>query len=308
MRGVRQHGQRETQKPIGAEFEQHARQYHATRGRGLHVRVRQPRMERKHRHFHGKRGEEGPEQPGLQPGRILGVTQREDVEGVFPGVEIEHDNRHQQQDAAGQGIQEKLDGRVYAVGSAPDPDQQVHGDQHGFPEDVEQHEVQRDEHAECGGFHDEQADHEFSDARPDRGPGHQDAERRQQGGQQHQGQADPVHAHRVVDGGRCNPLMRFHELHGSRGFIEQDPRHERDQEHQRRNPQSHPFGQGFFDQQNRRHAQHGQKDDQGQPWESAGRHVDQEPFISGRHGRPGPRHARGTARGPSPTISGTRSG
>ena len=287
MCGVRQHGQREAQEPVGAQFQQHARQHHAARGRGLHVRVGQPRMERKHGHFHGKRGKEGPEQPGLQPGRILGIAQREDIERFFPCVKIEHDNGHEQQDAPGQGIQEKLDGRVHAIGAAPNPDQQIHGNQHGFPEHVEQHEVQRDEHAQRGGFHHEQADHEFPDARLDRGPGYQDAERRQQGGQQHQGQADPIHAHCVVDGGRRNPLVHFHELHGRRGFIEQDPERQRDQEHQRRDPQGHPLGQSFFDQQDRRHAQQGQEDDQGQPWKSAGRHVDQDPFISGRHrGRP----------------------
>ena len=39
-------------------------------------------------------------------------------------------------------IQEELDGRVQAPRPAPDPDDEVHRDQHDLPEDVEQEEVE----------------------------------------------------------------------------------------------------------------------------------------------------------------------
>jgi hypothetical protein len=62
-------------------------------------------------------------------------------------VEKEHQDRHQQQDAARQGIEEELDRRVHPVRAAPHADDEVHGDEHGFPEHIEQDEIERREDA-----------------------------------------------------------------------------------------------------------------------------------------------------------------
>ena len=64
-------------------------------------------------------------------------------------MEVEDQNGHQHQQGAEHGEQEELDGGVNPAGRiAPDPDEQVHGDEHHFPEDVEQEEIQGDEDAD----------------------------------------------------------------------------------------------------------------------------------------------------------------
>ena len=50
--------QREADEAVAAELEQHAGEDHGARGGRLHVRVRQPRVEREHRDLDGERQEE----------------------------------------------------------------------------------------------------------------------------------------------------------------------------------------------------------------------------------------------------------
>ena len=114
-------------------------------------------------------------------------------------LEPQRDHGDQQQDGAGHGVDEELEGRVDLAGAAPHADEQGHGDQHGFPEDEEEDEIQGAEHADHGRLHDQQADHELLDARLDVAPGRQHAQRHDQGRQQDQQQADAVNADGVVD-------------------------------------------------------------------------------------------------------------
>src|SRR3989441_10413255 len=58
-------------------------------------------------------------------------------------------------------VEDELDRRVNAVGAAPDADDEVHRDQHRLPEDVEEEEVEADEHAEHPRLEDQHRDHEF---------------------------------------------------------------------------------------------------------------------------------------------------
>src|SRR5690606_29944933 len=57
------------------------------------------------------------------------------------------DEGDQGQQGPHQGVQEELERRVHAIGSAPYTDDQVHGYEGGFEEDIKQHAVQRGEHA-----------------------------------------------------------------------------------------------------------------------------------------------------------------
>ena len=66
---------------------------------------------------------------------------------VDVGAEIEGDHRQQHQHAAEECIQEKLDGCILTPRTTPDADEEVHREEHHFPEDVEQEEVQRHEDA-----------------------------------------------------------------------------------------------------------------------------------------------------------------
>src|ERR1019366_472182 len=63
-------------------------------------------------------------------------------------MEVQKQNAQQHQHRASQGVEEELNGGVELARAAPDPNQQVHGNQHRFPEDEEQEEIQRHEDAE----------------------------------------------------------------------------------------------------------------------------------------------------------------
>ena len=83
----------------------------------------------------------------------------------------------QEQGRTRQGVQEELERGVPAIVSAPDCDEQIHGDEHGFPEHVEQDQIQCTEHAEHRRGHEQQAEVEFLLAFADVGPGTHDAQR-----------------------------------------------------------------------------------------------------------------------------------
>ena len=73
-------------------------------------------------------------------------------------VEVEGQDAEQHQHRADQGVKEELDRRVELPRPAPDADQEVHRDQHHFPEDVEQEEVERHEDADHAGLQQQQQD------------------------------------------------------------------------------------------------------------------------------------------------------
>ena len=145
----RRYGQGKPDKAIGAHLEQHARKDDRARGRGFYVGVGQPGMEREHGHLDGEGGGEGQEDPVLQVVGHAGplALQVEYVQGLGLELRYSGDDGHQHQERAGQGVEEELDGCVDSVGRAPDADQEGHGHEHYFPEDVEDEEVERDEHA-----------------------------------------------------------------------------------------------------------------------------------------------------------------
>jgi hypothetical protein len=94
------------------------------------------------------------------------------------------------------GVEEEFIGRVDPVGAAPDADDQVHRDQPGLEEDVEEVEILRAEDADHQRFHQQEIGHEFGHAALDRGPRGGDADRHQEGGEHDQHQGDAVYAER----------------------------------------------------------------------------------------------------------------
>ena len=144
--------------------------------------IGQPGVEGKHRDLDGKGKEEGEEKhcgDGRSVSRIgidfrRGLIQSREAEGIDSGqnvvVEIQEQNAQQHQYRAGQGVEEELDGRVKFARAAPDADQQVHRNQHSFPEDEEEEEIERHEDAEHAGLQDQEPDVVFLDAVLDGGP------------------------------------------------------------------------------------------------------------------------------------------
>ena len=151
-------------------------------------------------------------------------------------VEIEHQNGDQHQHAADQREEEELDRRVFAPRSAPDADQEIHRQQHDFPEDVEQEEIECQKDAHHARFQQQEQDavglHMLVDL-PTRGH-RQHAEN---GRQDDQRKADAVEAHHVVDVERRDPVDREEVLHLGDAALEigaEPPTEERDRSAQAR--------------------------------------------------------------------------
>ena len=155
----------------------------------------------------------------LREGRIGHLRQPgplDDVEGVLlrpiapaleqAGVagEVEHQQGDQHEHAAHEREEEELDRRVFPPRPAPDADEKVHRQEHHFPEDVEEEEVQRHEDAQHARLQEEEEDAIGADVFLDRptGPHRQHAEERSEHDQR---QADAVQAEMVVDVEGRNP-------------------------------------------------------------------------------------------------------
>ncbi len=112
-------------------------------------------------------------------------------------IDEHRDHRDQHQHRAKEGIKEELERCIDPVLAAPDADDQEHRDQTGLEEQVEQHQIKRQEHAQHQRFQHQEGDHVFLDA----GfhiPAGGDDQRHQEGGQHHEQDRNPVDTHLVV--------------------------------------------------------------------------------------------------------------
>ena len=112
-----------------------AGQDHRAGGRRLHVRVRQPGMDRPHRELHGEAGEKGQPQPLLNFRREVVCHQLRDRRRAAGRDHVDHRDQHQHR--AEEGVEEELVAGLDAVSAAPDADDKIHRDQPAFEEDVE---------------------------------------------------------------------------------------------------------------------------------------------------------------------------
>ncbi len=69
----------------------------------------------------------------------------------------------QHEDGASECEEKKLNGGKNAARTTPDADDNVHRDQHGFEEDVENDEIRGGEHAYGHGFQEKKCDHKVAD-------------------------------------------------------------------------------------------------------------------------------------------------
>src|SRR6185436_16373826 len=86
---MRKHRDTETDEAIRADFQQNSREDYTAGRRRLHVRQRQPSMQRKQRHLNGKAREEREKYPQLQTSRQLSVGSGE-RRGQFGNRETQH--------------------------------------------------------------------------------------------------------------------------------------------------------------------------------------------------------------------------
>jgi hypothetical protein len=216
---VREQRDSEPDQPVRPELEHDAGEDHRARGRRLGVGVGEPGVEREHRDL-DREGEEEREERGQLEGRREAArrVRREgaelrEVEGADPrtGVrglvgEAGRQDRHEHEQRADEGVQDELDRRVDAVAAAPDPDDQVHRDEHDLPEDVEQEQVQREEHADQADLEDEERDHVFLDPRLDRLEAREDADPGQGRRQDDERGGQAIDAELVLDAEQRDPV------------------------------------------------------------------------------------------------------
>src|SRR2546421_1280505 len=109
-------------------------------------------------HFNGKGGGKSQEEPHLHRGIEFAAQQRGQVERIAASryqplvIIAERDDTRQHEQATHGGIQHELDGRVYSSFTAPASNQEIGGNQHQLPENIEQEEIRGEEHTDNAAF------------------------------------------------------------------------------------------------------------------------------------------------------------
>ena len=178
-------------------------------------------MNRPHGHFHGEGGKEGKPQPGLHFRRESGAAREKghDIRGA--GLPVHGNDGDQHQHGAQQGIEEELEAGVDAARAAPHADDEEHGDQARFEEDIEQHQIKGGKHADHQGFEHEKGDHVFAYAFFHM-PACQNADRHEKRSEQDEQHRDAIHTH-LIGGNAAQPFMALNELEARVVWIEVQP-------------------------------------------------------------------------------------
>src|ERR1700678_16753 len=233
--------QRETNEAVSSHLQQNARQDNGTGGWSFHVRIRQPGVERKHRHFDrkGEKEREKQQRGNRWPVRRIRVNlrrsfvERRQAEGVNPSqhvvMEIEEQDAQQHQHGTGQRIEEELDRGVKFTWTAPDADQQIHRYQHGFPENEEQEEVERNKNPQHAGLQNQKPNVIFFYAVLDGRSGRKNRDPAQQRGQHDEQERNAVDADHVTRANRGNPVVRrtLNKLEAGFEALHPEPGHQR---------------------------------------------------------------------------------
>ena len=95
---------------------------------------------------------------------------------------------------------------------APDTDEEGHGDEHDFPEEKKEEEVEREEDTNDADFEHQQHDEKFLDAFVNAVPGSDDGDGGEESRQDDEEDAEAVDAEVIVDGRRRDPMEIFLEL------------------------------------------------------------------------------------------------
>ena len=187
--------------------------------------VGQPGVHRPHRHLHGEGCEEGTEQEGLRRGGQGQLVPVGDLEGTTRLV-VQEDQRDEHQQRAQQRVQEELERGIDAARTAPHTDDDVHRDQRGFEEHVEQQAVQRREHADRQAGQDQEGAVVLVRSVFDDLPAGQHHDDGDEGRQGHKPHRDAIDTQVVEDIEALDPGRLLDELH--RGSAVVKARHHRD--------------------------------------------------------------------------------
>ena len=108
-------------------------------------------------------------------------------------------NADQHEERTDHRVQDELYRGVDPSLASPYADQEIHRDQHDFPENVKQHQVERAEHSDHARLERKETDHERFDFFRYRLPGRENGQRRQKGCQDHQEKADAVNPEMMAE-------------------------------------------------------------------------------------------------------------
>ena len=160
--------------------------------------------------------------------------------GELLRVEVQGEDAEQHHDRAGERIEEELDRGVQPPRAAPDPDEEVHRDEHHLPEHVEQEHVEGAEDAQHPRLQQQHEDVESAHAVGDRGPRGQDRDEAEERGEEHEQGADAVHREEVVDPDRGDPGRLLDELEALLSPVEPEPEGQAHQEAEEAEAVRHP--------------------------------------------------------------------
>ena len=158
-----------------------------------------------------------------------GLHQGHQVEGVQPGFCEKIDDGRQDKGAPRQQIKEKLHGRVFLLGGAPDGNQRVHGEEGYVVPEKGKEKIQRHEEPEHPGHQQEVEGKVFFY------PGFQLPHGEHPGkvdntGEKNQGQVEAAGAVEIGNARRRDPGEFFHELETPQAFVV--GKEDNDREHQ----------------------------------------------------------------------------
>ncbi|MPM49602.1 hypothetical protein SDC9_96332 [bioreactor metagenome] len=274
--GLREQAQAEPQHAEGADLVQHRHHQGGAAGvRGLGG-VGQPGVHRHHRRLDGERDEETGEQPladrRVEQSGSRGRLQRlQRVRGLAEagGDRVDPDHRDQHHQAAGEREEQELHRSRVALVPAESADQEVHRDQGGLEEEVEEQHVGGHEHVQRQALQQERQAEERLRGPPalvgvrvvpdgDQHDGHQDR------GQQDHQQAHAVDAQRVRGADGRDPGLLLDVLHAVAG-LEADGDHDRDDQRHEGEGEADRTGQRALDEDQRERADQGQHRENGEP-------------------------------------------
>ena len=191
------------------------------------MRIGQPGVHRPHGQLDGEGGEKGEEQPRLHGRREFDrCKDLGDVGGARLPVHGHDGQQHQHRPK--QGEEEELERGIHPALAAPHPDDQEHGDEAAFEEQVEDHQIERAEHADHQRLEHQEGDHILLHPLLD-APACDDADGHQEGGQDDEQHGDAVDAHAVVHH-PTQPDKGLVELEAGIGRVEVRPDKQRHQE------------------------------------------------------------------------------
>ena len=218
--GLGKCGDRDAHEPVGTELQQDGREDHRTLRRRLCVCIRQPGVEREHRHLHGESHEHASEDPNLHVLGDRGTVLHEvwNREALCTRLEEQGQERHEHQCRTEHRVEEELQRRILTLLATPHTDHEVHRQQHHFKEHEEQDQVLGDERSRHARLQDEHQAEECLGVTRRRNviQAVDHDEERDHHRQEVQGQADAVYSDEVAALDHRDPCRIGDELHGTR--------------------------------------------------------------------------------------------